>query len=113
MEETNGNRRKTEDNASKKRNTEEHNRKLGTAEENDIRNLTPHLGEETDKTGGIIYTNGNPCIICTKSSGAEKNIIPIIDEQEAAFFKRPSRTQATNAPHGCGRERHFWSTLQR
>ena len=37
--------------------------------------------------------------------------MPIKDEQEAALFERPFRTQETNAPHGCGLERHFSSLL--
>ena len=44
----------------------------------------------------------NPCITCTKQSGAEQKLIPIKDEHEAAVFERPFRTQETNAPHGCG-----------
>ena len=44
----------------------------------------------------------NPCITCTKQSGAEQKSIPIKDEHEAAVFERPFRTQETNAPHGCG-----------
>ena len=38
--------------------------------------------------------------------------MPIIEEQEAAFFERPFRAQETNAPHGCGLERHFSSMLR-
>ena len=48
-----------------------------------------------------------------QQSGAEKKMTPIIDEQEAAFFERPFRAQATNAPHRCGRERLFSSMLRR
>ena len=39
--------------------------------------------------------------------------MPVIDEQEAAFFERPVRTQVTNAPHSCGCERHFPNMLWR
>ena len=60
----------------------------------------------------IYYTSVNPCITCTKQSGAEQKLIPIKDEQGAALFERPSRTQETNAPHGCGLERHFSSMLR-
>ena len=59
-----------------------------------------------------IYTSVNPCITCTKQSGAEQKLMPIKDEQEAALFERPFRTQETNAPHGCGLERHFSSMLR-
>ena len=38
--------------------------------------------------------------------------MPIKDEQGAAFFERPFRAQETNAPHGCGLERHFSSMLR-
>ena len=55
----------------------------------------------------------NPCITCTKQGGTEKKMMPIIDEHEPAFFERPFRTQATNAPRGSGRERHFSSMLWR
>ena len=51
----------------------------------------------------------NPCITCTKQGGTEKKMMPIIDEHEPAFFERPFRTQATNAPRGSGRERRFSS----
>ena len=54
----------------------------------------------------------SPCITCTKQSGAEQKLIPIKDEQGAALFERPFRTQETNAPHGCGLERHFSSMLR-
>ena len=57
-----------------------------------------------------IYTSVNPCITCTKQGGAEQKLIPIKDEQGAALFERPFRTQETNAPHGCGLERHFSSS---
>ena len=53
----------------------------------------------------------NPCITCTKQGGAEQKMMPIKDEQGAAFFERPFRAQETNAPHGCGLERHFSSML--
>ena len=53
-----------------------------------------------------IYTSVNPCITCTKQNGAEQKLMPIKDEQKAALFDRPFRTQETNAPHGCGFERH-------
>ena len=59
-----------------------------------------------------IYTSVSPCITCTKQSGAEQKLIPIKDEQGAALFERPFRTQETNAPHGCGLERHFSSMLR-
>ena len=59
-----------------------------------------------------IYTSVNPCITCTKQSGAEQKLMPITDEQESALFERPFRTQATNAPHGCGLELHFSSMLR-
>ena len=39
--------------------------------------------------------------------------MPIMDDQEPAFFERPFRTQATNTLRGCGRERHFSSMLWR
>ena len=52
-------------------------------------------------------------ITCTKQGGTEKKMMPIIDEHEPAFFERPFRTQATNAPRGSGRERHFSSMLWR
>ncbi len=39
-------------------------------------------------------------------------MMPIKDEQGAAFFERPFRAQETNAPHGCGLERHFSSMLR-
>ena len=39
----------------------------------------------------------------------EQKLMPIIEEHEEAFFERPFRAQATNAPHGCGLERHFSS----
>ena len=39
--------------------------------------------------------------------------MPIIDEHEPPFSERPFRTQATNAPRGNGRERHFSSMLWR
>ena len=55
----------------------------------------------------------NPCIPCTKQGGAEQKMMPIIDEQEAAFLERPFRTQATNAPDGCGREQHVSNMLWR
>ena len=55
----------------------------------------------------------NPCITCTKQGGTEKKMMPIMDEHEPAFFERPFRTQATNAPRGSGRERHFSSMLWR
>ena len=58
-----------------------------------------------------IYTSVNPCITCTKQGGAEQKMMPIKDEQGAAFFERPFRAQETNAPHGCGLERHFSSML--
>ena len=54
----------------------------------------------------------NPCITCTKQGGAEQKVMLIIKEQEAAFFERPFRAQETNAPHGCGLERHFSSMLR-
>ena len=54
----------------------------------------------------------SPCITCTKQSGAEQKLMPIKDEQGAALFERPFRTQETNAPHGCGLERHFSSMLR-
>jgi len=54
----------------------------------------------------------NPCITCTKQSGAEQKLMPIADEQGAALFERPFRAQETKAPHGCGLERHFSSMLQ-
>ena len=41
----------------------------------------------------------SPCITCTKQSGAEQTLMPIKDEQRAALFERPFRTQETNAPH--------------
>ena len=44
-----------------------------------------------------IYTYVNPCITCTKQSGTEKKMMPIIDDHEPAFFERPFRTQAMNA----------------
>jgi len=47
-----------------------------------------------------------------KQSRAEQKLMPIKDEQESAFFDRPFRTQAKNAPHGCGFERHFSSMLR-
>jgi len=53
----------------------------------------------------------NPCVTCTKQGGAEQKMMPIKDEQGAAFFERPFRTQETNAPHGCGLEWHFSSML--
>ena len=59
-----------------------------------------------------IYTSVNPCITCTKQSGAEQKLMPIADEQGAALFERPFRAQETKAPHGCGLERHFSSMLQ-
>ena len=62
---------------------------------------------------GAIYTNVNPCMTCTTQGGAEKKMMLIIDEHESAFFERPFRTQATNAPRGNGRERHFSSMLWR
>ena len=31
----------------------------------------------------------NPCITCTKQGGAEQKMMPIKDEQGAAFFERP------------------------
>ena len=37
----------------------------------------------------------NPCITCTKQGGAEQKLMPRIEEQEAAFFERPFRAQAT------------------
>ena len=43
----------------------------------------------------------------------QENMMRIIDEHESEFFERPSRTQATNAPRGSGRERHFSSMLWR
>ena len=58
------------------------------------------------------YTNVTPCITCTKQGGAEQKMMPIKDEQGAAFFERPFRAQETNAPHGCGLERHFSSMLR-
>ena len=39
-------------------------------------------------------------------------MMPIKDEQGAAFFEWPFRAQETNAPHGCGLERHFSSMLR-
>ena len=51
----------------------------------------------------------SPCITCTKQSGAEQKLTPIKDEQGAALFERPFRTQETTAPHGCGLERLFSS----
>ena len=59
-----------------------------------------------------IYISVNPCITCTKQGGAEQKMMPITDEQGAAFFERPFRAQETNAPHGCGLERHFSSMLR-
>ena len=59
-----------------------------------------------------IYTSVSPCITCTKQSGAEQKLMPIKDEQGAALFERPFRTQETNAPHRCGLERHFSSMLR-
>ena len=56
-----------------------------------------------------IYTSVSSSIICTKQNGAEKMMMPITDEQEEVFFERQFRAQATNAPRGCGRERHFWT----
>ena len=58
-----------------------------------------------------MHTRVNPCITCTKQGGAEQKMMPIKDEQGAAFFERPFRAQETNAPHGCGLERHFSSML--
>ena len=60
----------------------------------------------------LIYTNVNPCITCTRKGGAEQKLMPIMEEQDAAFFERPFRAQETNAPHGCGLERHFSSMLR-
>ena len=40
-------------------------------------------------------------------------MMPTKDDHEPAFFERPFRTQATNAPRGSGRERHFSSMLWR
>ena len=54
----------------------------------------------------------SPCITCTKQSGAEQKLMPIKDEQGAALFERPFRTQETNAPHGCGLERPVSSMLR-
>ena len=54
-----------------------------------------------------IYTSVNPCITCTKQSGAEQKLMPITDEQGAALFERPLRTQETNASHGCELEQFF------
>ena len=54
----------------------------------------------------------SPCVTCTKQSGAEQKLMPLKDEQGAALFERPFRTQETNAPQGCGLERHFSSTLR-
>ena len=51
----------------------------------------------------------NLCITCTKQGGAKQKLMPIIEEQDAAFLERPFRAQETNAPHGCGLERHFSS----
>ena len=59
-----------------------------------------------------IHTNVNPCITCTKHGGAEQKMIPSKDAQGAAFFERQFRAQETNAPHGCGLERHFSSMLR-
>ena len=50
---------------------------------------------------------------CTKQGGSETKMMPITDEHEPAFFERPFRTQATNAPRGSGRERHCSSMLWR
>jgi len=44
-----------------------------------------------------------------KSSRAK--VDACIAGQGAAFFEWPFRAQATNAPHGCGLERHFSSML--
>ena len=59
-----------------------------------------------------IYTSVNPCITCTRQGGAEQKMMPIKDEQGAGFLERPFRAQETNAPHGCGLERHFSSMLR-
>ena len=53
-----------------------------------------------------IYTHVKPGITCTKQGGTDKKLMPIIDS-EPAFFEWPFPTQATNAPRGSGRERHF------
>ena len=60
-----------------------------------------------------VYTSVYLCIACMKQGGTEKKMMPIIDEHEPAFFERPFRTQATNAPRSSGRERQFSSMLWR
>ena len=42
-----------------------------------------------------VFTRVNPCIPWTKQGRIEKKMMTIIDEHEAAFFKRPSRTNLT------------------
>ena len=39
----------------------------------------------------FIYASVTPCITCAKQGGAEKQMMPIINEQEAAFCERPFR----------------------
>ena len=67
------------------------------------------LGHENKKP--FLNTSVNLCMTFTKQVGNEMRILPIIDEHEPAFSERPFRTQATNAPRGSGRERHFSSML--
>ena len=58
-----------------------------------------------------MYNNVIPRITCTKQSGAEEKQMPIIPEQETAFFERLFRAQAKNAHHSCGPERYVSSML--
>ena len=59
-----------------------------------------------------MYTSANPCITCTEQNGAEQKLVLLKEEQEAALFERPCRTQETNAPYGRGLDRHFSSMLR-